>query len=73
MGDWYLEPDPMRPGQTHWRYDPDASRPDPSVTAMLPAVPREDEPEDDGHVDPAEFLSFDGIDSQMIRSIGAPE
>lgn len=62
----------MRPGQTHWRYDPNASQADPTVTAMLSAVLR-DQPEDDGHVDPDEFPRFDTIDSRMIRPLGAPD
>jgi hypothetical protein len=40
IGDWYLGPDPDRPGRTKWLYDKDAPTPgpDPSVTQMLPAV-----------------------------------
>lgn len=38
MGDWYLRPDPMNPGQQVWSYDKSAPSPDPTVTGMLPAI-----------------------------------
>jgi hypothetical protein len=68
VGDWYLGND------NRWHYDKDAPSPgqQPAVTMMHPVVPR-DEPEDDGHVNPAEFPRFDGINSLMIRSIDAPD
>lgn len=79
MGDWWLGND------NRWHYDENAGKPDPAVTSMLPVVPtphprggtvRYDEYEDhqlSGHVDPDEFPRFDGINSLMIRSIGAPD
>lgn len=84
MGDWYLN----REGR--WTYDPNAPTPDPnpSVTQMMPAVPRP-EPEkgaepaiveiyerEDGsiysRVDPGWFDSYDEVDSRTISDPGAP-
>ena len=85
MGDWYLGPDPDRPGQMKWLYDSNAPTPDPTVTSMLPTVSRETSRpaatvpgfvKDDGsayaRVDPGWFDSFDEVDSRSIVDDGGP-
>lgn len=84
MGDFY--PDPNRPGR--WIYDELAPSPGvtPPPTSMLPVIqplkptpyartarPPVGDEHHEGHVDPDEFPDFSGVDSLMIRSIGAPD
>jgi hypothetical protein len=79
-------PDPLAPSGYRWARH--GEQPATSMLPIVQPTPqprpggtvRYDEYEDhqlsgqdDGHVDPDEFPPFDGINSLMIRSIGAPE
>ena len=71
MGDWYLD------HNGKWQYDHLAPNPgdNPDVTSMLPVIPPSPRPrtvDAGGVVDPAEFDSFDDVDSRTIVDPGAP-
>jgi hypothetical protein len=78
LGRWV--PDKLSPSGFRWQRTGEQP-----VTTMLPTVSadldalygddEDDEPDHSGLVvvEPDELPSFDGIDSKMIRSIGAPE
>lgn len=75
MGDWYVD------RQGNWAYDKNAPAPDPSVTqigAVPPAAPdvaatvQWDDGAVYGLINPAQFASFDEVDSRTIQDPGAP-
>ena len=69
MGDWFIGSDGA------WHHTSDEPAPDPTVTAMLPAVdptPRAPAEHPAAFDDPTSFPSYDQVDSRLIRTIGAP-
>lgn len=84
VGDWYMGPDPNNPGRLKWLYDRNAPSPSMEHTTAMPIVRLDPEPDEFaevyeredgsiyGRVDPAEFDSFDEVDSRTIVDPGAP-
>jgi hypothetical protein len=72
VGDWYLGND------DRWRHTSDTVPPDPTVTAMMPAVappPREqDGPEHPGGdwANADAYQSYDDVDSRTVIDTGPP-